>query len=75
MALVRCKQCGSPKGRTRKYVTFAPPLGYPDTAAICGRAGCERPGVVWLDEQDKKGYDSGQRIFTVPNAAVKIRVT
>ena len=74
MALVRCKQCGPPRGRTRTYVGSVQPLGYPETAAACGRARCERPGLVWLDEQDKAEYDRGQRVFPVPNAAVKIRV-
>ena len=75
MALVRCKQCGPPKGRTRTYVASVQPLRYPETAVICGRAGCERPGLVWLDEEDKAKYDQGQRIVSVPNAAVKIKVT
>lgn len=75
MALVRCKQCGRPRGIRRTYVTSVQPLGYPETAAICGRAGCERPGLVWLDEQDKAEYERGKRVFSVPNAAVKIKVT
>jgi hypothetical protein len=50
------------------------PVGYPDTAAICGLSGCERPGLVWLDEDEKAAYARGQRVFRVPNAAVKIRV-
>jgi len=74
MALVRCERCGRPKGRVRTYVTSVTPLGYSETAAICGHAGCERPGLVWLDEQEKAEYDRGQRIFSVPNAAVKIQV-
>jgi len=75
MALVRCKQRGRPKGIRRTYLASVQPLGYPGTAAICGRAGCERPGLVWLDERDKAEYDRGQRVFSVPNAAVKIKVT
>jgi hypothetical protein len=74
MALVRCKRCGKPKGRTHRYVLSVEPVGYPDTAAICGLSGCERPGLVWLDEDEKSAYARGQRVFRVPNAAVKIRV-
>ena len=75
MALVRYTQCGSPRGRTRRYVVAVKPVGYPDTAAICGRSKCGHPGLVWLDESEKVAYDNGERIFEVPNAAVKIRVT
>jgi hypothetical protein len=31
-------------------------------------------GLVWLNREEKEAYDSGERIFAVPNAAVKIRV-
>jgi hypothetical protein len=74
VALVRCTACGSPRGRTRRYVVAVKPVGYPETAAICGRAKCVYPGLVWLDESEKAAYDSGERIFKVPNAAVKVRV-
>ena len=74
MALVRCERHGRPQGRSRSYVLSVSPFGYPDTAAICGRAGCEEPGLVWLDEADAARYAAGTRVFAVPNAAVKIRV-
>ena len=74
MALVRCKDCGEPAGKERHYVKAVKPVGYPDTAAICGRKHCEEPGMVWLDEDDARGYDGGERIISVPNAAVKIKV-
>lgn len=74
MALVRCEQCGPPRGGGRNYVASVKPLGYPETAAICGRADCERPGLVWLDEEDKAEYDQGQRIVSLPTAAVRIKV-
>lgn len=73
MALVRCEQHGRPKGRTQTYVKAVQPAGYPDTAAICGRKHCDRPGLVWLNQAEKKAYDSGQRIFSIPTAAVKIK--
>ncbi|MBN1978533.1 MAG: hypothetical protein JW918_14140 [Anaerolineae bacterium] len=50
------------------------PIGYPETAAICGSAWCEQPGLVWLDEQEKTQYERGQRVFSIPSAAVKIKV-
>jgi len=51
------------------------PVGYPDTAAICGRKGCEYPGLVWLTGEEQAEYQKGRRIFTVPNAAIKIKVS
>jgi len=30
--------------------------------------------LVWLDEEDKRTYDNGERIVRVPNSAVKIKV-
>ena len=74
MALVRCIDHGRPGGGKRTYVISVKPVGYPKTAAICGRSGCQRPGLVWLDEEDKRTYDNGERIVRVPNSAVKIKV-
>ncbi len=74
MALVRCDTCGKPRGRTRTYVEAVEPLGYPDTAAICGRTHCKKPGMVWLDLEESLGYHLGERIFSVPHAAMKVKV-
>jgi hypothetical protein len=74
MALVRCERCGRPKGRSHTYVASVKPIGYPETAAICGSAWCEQPGLVWLDKEEKTQYERGQRVFSIPSAAVKIKV-
>ena len=74
MALVRCEAHGRPQGRTQVYVVGVPPVGFPQTAAICGLKGCENAGSVWLTTDEKAAYEKGQRIFEVPNAAVKIKV-
>src|SRR6266487_5649022 len=71
MALIRCEACGVPAGRTRKYVASIPPLGYPNTAAICGLAGCEKPGLIWLEGLEKDAYKKGQRVFRIPSFAMK----
>jgi len=75
MALVRCEACGRPKGIKRVYICAVAPVGYPETAAVCGRARCDHPGMVWLDASEKADYDRGQRVFLVPNAAIKIRAS
>lgn len=58
MALVRCDNCGRPKGRTRKYTREVEPLNYPDTATICGRLGCNKPGKVWLEAHEWRQYQN-----------------
>ncbi len=73
MALVRCEENHSPPA-SGNYVMSVKPVGFPDTAAICGRKGCEYPGLVWLTETERAAYRKGQRIFEVPSAAVKIKV-
>lgn len=73
MALVRCKSCGQPSGRSKIYVKAVEPLGYPDTAAICGLNGCHKPGLIWLDESDSAEYDKGQRVFFGQTSVMKAK--
>ena len=74
MALARCKECGEPKGTTNSYVRSVEPVGYPETAAICGSSGCENPALIWLNDGEEKTFISGQSIFKLPTAAMKVRV-
>ncbi len=74
MALIRCSQHGKPEGRTNKYVASVRPVGYPETAAVCGRKGCEEPGLVWLTTEEYVAYLKGARVFELPVAAMKVRV-
>lgn len=74
MALVRCETHGRPRGRKHDYVTAVRPIGYPKSAAICGSGNCVAPGLVWLTEEEDVAYRAGERVFPVPNAAVKIYV-
>ena len=73
MALVRCQHHGKPKGRTLSYARSVKPVGWPDTAAICGREGCEKPGLIWLTGAESRAYDKGQRVFGFNNASMKAR--
>lgn len=73
MALARC-DVHKPSGRTKNYVKGVWPLNYPNTSTICGRKDCLEPAVVWLDNQEEKSYLDGERIFEIPNSAVKIKV-
>lgn len=74
MALARCRKCGKPSGRTKDYVASATPCGYPNTAAVCGSSGCERPAFVWLNREEKDAFDKGMRVFCLPTQAMKVRV-
>lgn len=73
MAIVRCVE-HLPEGRKAEYVMSLNPIGYPDTAAVCGREGCEQPGLVWLTEDERLAYVDGQRVFEVKTNAIKVRV-
>ncbi len=73
MALARCKKCGLSEGRTAVYVKMVEALGYPDTALVCGKAGCINPALICLNEEEWKEYQSGVRIFSPPTAACKFR--
>jgi aryl-alcohol dehydrogenase-like predicted oxidoreductase len=37
-----------PTGTKHDYRAYALPIGHPETAAICGKMGCEEPGSCWL---------------------------
>ena len=75
MAVARCPEHGVPEGRTREYSgKSVKPVGYPNTAVVCGITTCPAPGLVWLETAEQAAYDRGERVFRVPNNAVKIRV-
>ncbi|GEM_PF-995677 len=73
MALCRCLEKHSPSnGRKHDYAGYVKPLGFSQSAVVCGR--CEDRGVVWLDGDEVNSYRKGQRIFSGPNAFAKIKV-
>jgi len=45
MVMVRCENCGAPKGITHKYVASVKPVGYPNRAVLCCLRDCNR-GLV-----------------------------
>jgi len=74
MALCRCVKHGWPKGRNgREYVASVEPVGYPDTAVICGLSNCDEPGLIWLDEGDLEEYYKGERVFTGSSNFTKVK--
>jgi hypothetical protein len=63
MPIVDCGHHGSVQGKKRSYVQSVKPVGYPNDAVLCNKANCQRPGLVWLDEEEWKDYQNGLRIF------------
>jgi hypothetical protein len=59
-------RCGAPHiPKNQKYFAYVHPMGYPNTALICGL--CNKPGLIWLDDVEEQQYKQGQRIFSGPN--------
>jgi len=58
-----------------RYVARVEPLNYPNSAAICGRKGCQGPALIHLNEEEWQDYQRGERFFNPCTFAVKIRVT
>ena len=75
MALVRCHTHGNPRGRAgNAYVAAVQPIGYPETAAICGRPDCNNPGLLWLTREEQIAHARGQRVFDLSTNAACIKV-
>lgn len=77
MVLVRCEEHYPDPNRTQNdYVIAVEPVGYPNSAAICGREGRSHDdiGYVLLHESEYERYKQGQRVFDPNTASVDIRV-
>jgi hypothetical protein len=57
-----------------RFPISAEPVGYPESAVICGVAGCNNPGLVWLLGSDAIEYRRGRLCFPVANNKVKVLV-
>jgi hypothetical protein len=62
VAIMRC-EVHHPKGRKRRYTASVQPIGYPETALVCGAKICDAPALIWLEADDKAKYDRGVRVF------------
>lgn len=79
MAIVRCQDHPP---RTKNYAIAVKPVGYPDTALICGREenGHDEIGWVYLLPEEYEEYKNGERIFGLwgpdsSSTAAKVRVS
>jgi hypothetical protein len=78
MVIVRCIGCASTSMlRTKALNNSAEPVGYPDGAIVCGVAGCQEPGLVWLRGRDIIEHrTSRQLVFPLAahnNAKVRVK--
>jgi hypothetical protein len=76
MVIVRCPNCLTRAPRLSKvFLTLAEPVGYPESAVICGVAGCNEVALVLMQGLDAIEYRGGQRvIFSIANNKAKVRV-
>lgn len=72
MAIMRCKE-HTPKRAKRDYTAAVEPIGYPNTALVCGSTHCENPALIWLERHEKEAFDQGDRIFQAFTASMKVR--
>ncbi len=75
MALARCELHPPDPNRGKNIYTRAvQPVGYPDTALVCGSEHCQAPALLWLTPVEARDYERGQRVFPGPTAVVKFLV-
>jgi hypothetical protein len=79
MAIVRCQDHPP---RNNKYSIAVKPVGYPETALVCGRGETdhEEIGWVYLLPSEHEQYRQGKRIFGLwgpdsSSSAAKVRVS
>ncbi len=72
MAIMRC-ETHKPHGRTRSYVASVKPIGYPETALVCGSTTCNAPAFIWLEREEDAAYKQGVRIFKSFTDTMKVR--
>jgi hypothetical protein len=74
MTLARCKNHPPQNDRAKHPFTgFTLPLGYPETAALCGRNKCTEPAQLWLTEGEQVEHTNGTRVFDLGNKILKVR--
>jgi hypothetical protein len=72
MALCRCDQ-HSPD--SKKYTNRVAPVGYPNTALVCGNSDCQYSGYIWLIDSEYIKYQNGHKIFSGPTNVAKMKAT
>jgi hypothetical protein len=77
MAIARCEKCGKPSANVKPpgyaEMPFLP-VNHPNSGVVCGKAGCENAGLVWLKKDEERQYLQGQRVFGIHTLTAKVRV-
>lgn len=72
MAIMRCRE-HAPKRTKREYAGAVEPVGFPDTALVCGSVHCRNSALIWLELHERERFDAGERIFEAFTASMKVR--
>ncbi len=74
MIICRCGE-HPPKGNKHNYTYYAYPVGYSsNTSSICGRKKCQKPGLIYMTDDEYTNFVNGERIFFFPTFATKVKV-
>jgi len=68
MAEVKCLQ-----HQPHPYHSYAFPTGYPFTPHRCTTPGCTTPPVIWLNPEEVKEYERGERRFQETDSLETLR--
>lgn len=72
MAIMRCPD-HKPRRTTRDYAGNVEPVGFPETALVCGSKYCREPALIWLEANEMSAYATGERIFQAFTASMKVK--
>jgi hypothetical protein len=66
MALVRCEECGTPKGKKLSYTRSHKFVSDARIHVFCGTANCTQVArICWLTDEEEQQYVCGERRFTI----------
>ena len=71
--IVRCTAHVPKRAVAEPYVVYAPPVG-DGRALVCGRPGCEGPGVIMMTTAAHAAWRDGIRVFYPRTMTVRILV-
>jgi hypothetical protein len=72
VAIMRCQE-HPPKRTTRRYAGAVEPIGYPETAVVCGSAHCRAAALIWLEQHEMAEFMNGERVFKAFTPSMKVR--
>ena len=76
MVIARCPKClAASRSFVEAFRTSAEPVGYPNSALVCGIAGCNELAIIWLRGTDALEYRAQQKVcFVIANNKAKVLV-